>query len=395
MNDVDPVSPRVPAAIVERMIAARREIHRHPELSGRERNTAEFISRCLEDLRIPCRRDVAGGVVADLAGTAEGPLVAIRADMDALPIEESTGLPFASESAGAMHACGHDGHCAMVLGALELLLVEGGPRGPVRAIFQPAEEIATGASAMVEAGVLEGVDCVFGMHVDPRLPVGTVIVHTGTVNAAADMFVIEVIGRGAHAARPQEGVDAVLVGSRIVSALQSIVSRRMDPADPVVVTVGRFVAGTAPNVIAARAVLEGTIRSQTADLQTSLRQTVSRVARATAEAHDAQVTVSFHGEIPPVVNQPAMAELARRAARRTTAAGHIIPLDRPNMGGEDFARYLELVPGCYVRLGARPRGGGEYPAHSGHFDFDEAVLPVGARYLTEVVRESQTGRTTP
>jgi amidohydrolase len=379
------IDPRV----TERMVTVRRELHRHAELSWQEHLAADQVCRHLDDIGVSYRRDVAGtGVVADLPGDAGKPLVAIRADMDALPISEETGLAFASETPGVMHACGHDGHTSMALGALELLAGDKDRIGPVRCLFQPAEEVGAGALAMIEAGALEGVDMIFGIHVDRNHPTGTIVIHEGVVNASTDTFRIEISGQGGHAARPHESVDAIVVGSLLVTAIQTIVSREINPVHPAVVTVGRFDAGSAANVIAGHATLEGTLRSQDAGVRDHLVETLRRVATAVGQMHEADITVSFDAGTPVVVNPPAMAALARRAAGRIVPEGNVVPLHVANMGGEDFAYYLEQVPGCFVRLGAQAEGREGYPAHSSRFDFDEAVLPVGASYFQEVVKEA-------
>lgn len=375
--------------VAERMVAVRRELHRHPELSWHEHHAADQVCRYLEDIGVTYRRDVAGtGVIADLTGDADKPLVAIRADMDALPIMEETGLPFASETSGVMHACGHDGHTSMALGALELLSTDPERTGPVRGLFQPAEELGAGALAMIEAGALDGVDMIFGVHVDRHHTTGTIVVHEGVVNASTDAFRIEISGQGGHAARPHESIDAVVVGSLLVTAIQTIVSREINPVHPSVVTIGRFDAGSAPNVIAGHAVLEGTIRSQDSNVRDHLIGALRRVANAVGRLHEAEVTVSFDAGTPVVVNPSAMVAVARRAAGRIVPEEDVVPLHAANMGGEDFAYYLERLPGCFVRLGAQVEGREGYPAHSSRFDFDEAVLPVGARYFQEVVKEA-------
>ncbi len=387
-----PIDPRV----TERMVTVRRELHRHAELSWQEHRTADQVCRHLDDIGVSYRRDVAGtGVVADLPGDDGKPLVAIRADMDALPILEETDLPFASETPGVMHACGHDGHTSMALGAMELLSADRDRTGPVRCLFQPAEEVGAGALAMIEAGALEGVAMIFGLHVDRHHPTGTIVVHEGVVNASTDAFRIEIAGQGGHAARPHESVDAIVVGSLLVTAIQTIVSREINPAHPSVVTVGRFDAGSAANVIAGHAVLEGTVRSHDTEVRDHLMEALRRVATAVGQLHEAEVTVSFDAGTPVVVNPPAMAALARRAAGRVVPEGNVVPLHAANMGGEDFAYYLERIPGCFVRLGAQVEGREGFPAHSSRFDFDEAVLPVGARYFQEVVKEAHATPSVP
>jgi hippurate hydrolase len=274
----------------------------------------------------------------------------------------------------------------MVLAAAELLSRDGNLPAPVRILFQPAEEKGCGAVAMIEAGALDGVEMIFGGHVDRHYPTGQIVAHAGAVNASTDSFRIEIEGRGGHAARPHEGVDSVVVGSLLVMAIQTIVSREVNPAHPSVVTVGRFDAGTAGNVIAARAVLEGTIRAQERSVREHVVRSLHRICESVGTLHSARLNVVIEEGTPPVVNPPAMAELARRAASAVVGEENAVPLHTPNMGGEDFAYYMEKVPGCYVRLGARAEGLEGFPAHSSKFDFDEGVLEIGARYFYEVAR---------
>jgi len=242
----------VSQALFDQMVAMRRDLHQHPELSWREKRTPDQICNYLDRLGIAYRRGVAqGGVVAEIpGGTGPGPCIALRADFDALPIQEETGLPFASLTTGVMHACGHDGHTSMLLGAAELLAAEPELSATVRLLFQPAEETGDGALAMIADGVLENVALIFGGHLDRHYPTGTVVVSDGAVNASSDRFEIKIAGQGGHGARPHETVDAVVVGSLLVIAIQTIVSREINPAHPSVISVGRFEAGTAANVIA-------------------------------------------------------------------------------------------------------------------------------------------------
>ena len=381
-------TPTVPDAVRDRMVEIRREIHRRPELAWSESDTAKRVCERLEELAIPWRTAGGTGVVADLPGLGGIPAVALRADMDALPIEERTGLPFASENEGVMHACGHDGHTAMLLGAAELL-AEDPPAAPVRLLFQPAEEVGTGAVALIEAGALDGVGIVFGGHLDTGLPVGVIAATEGVVNASADGFRVEVAGREGHAARPHQGIDAIVAASHVVVALQSIVSREIDPARPAVVTVGRFDAGRAQNVIAGRAVLEGTIRAHDAEVRTALHEAVDRVARATTAAHGAVATFELlAGGTPAIRNEGPALALAREAAARVVGTENVTEIAKANLGGEDFACYMEHVPGCFVRYGAAHPDGDERPAHSSRFDFDERALAVGAAWLAEVARSA-------
>jgi len=293
----------------DRLVAFRRDLHAHPELSWREYRTTERIEARLDELGISHRKVLDTGVIADLPGPAGVPSVALRADIDALPILEETGLPFASTNVGVMHACGHDGHTTMLLGAAELLLRSPLP-APVRLLFQPAEEKGAGAQALVDAGVLEGVAMIFGGHVDRHYATGKIIVSEGPVNASTDAFYIEITGQGGHAARPHEAVDAVVVGSLLVTALQTIVSREVDPAHPSVVSVGTFHAGTVRNVIAASARLEGTIRAQEDAVRRHLHGAIERIARAIGRLHGAEVDVAIRRGMPAVINSPEMTDVA-------------------------------------------------------------------------------------
>ncbi|MGH7557203.1 MAG: M20 metallopeptidase family protein [Gemmatimonadota bacterium] len=374
----------IPVELLGRVVSVRRAIHRQPETSWNETGTAGRIERHLSELGLEPRRLCGTGVLADVGGAGDGPVIALRADIDALPIAEETGLPFASEKPGAMHACGHDGHTAMLLGAAELLAGDA-PPGPVRLIFQPAEEVGTGAKALIEAGVLEGVAAIFGGHLDIHFPAGMIFVTPGPVAASTDMIRIRITGRGGHAARPHEAVDAVVVASHLVLALQHVVSRGVDPAEAAVVTVGFLQAGEVANAIAGTALLEGSIRAFKTDVRERLLAETERIARATAALHGAAADVEIEHGTPPVINDERATGLARRAAERVVGPERVAPLPGANMAGEDFSFYQECVPGCYVRFGARPSGPA-HPNHSSRFDFDEAALGWGAAWLAEVAR---------
>jgi hippurate hydrolase len=379
---VDSVQP----PLFERMVALRRELHRHPELSWEEKWTSARLATELDRLGLPYREVRETGIVADIQGPPGVPTVALRADIDGLPIQEETGLPFASQETGVMHACGHDVHAAMLLGAAEIL-VERSELLPaaVRLIFQPAEEVGAGARAMIEAGALEGVGAIFGGHVDRHFPTGTIVAAVGTVNASTDSFRISIRGADGHAARPHEAVDAVVVGSLIVMALQTIVSREIDPSHPSVLTVGRFDAGTAANVIAGMAVLEGTIRAQDADVREHLRRSVKRICDSVALLHESRIELEICEGTPPLVNAGPMVEVARDAAKAVLGPRGVRRAIRAaNMGGEDFSWYLQRVPGCYVRFGARDGAGAGHPAHSSRFVIDERVMATGAAWMAEV-----------
>jgi amidohydrolase len=376
----------VDESVFERMVEIRRDLHRHPELAWQEEGTAERIGAALDALGISHRRVCSTGVVADLPGASGGPVIALRADIDALPIREETGLPFASVHDGNMHACGHDAHTSMLLGAAELITRHGGLEAPVRLIFQPAEEQGSGAESLVAEGVLDEVAMIFGGHIDPRFPTGTLLLTPGTVNASTDTFRVTVTGRGGHAGRPHEAVDAIVIASQIVNALQAIVSRQVDPDAPSVISVTKFHAGTAVNAIADRADLEGTVRAHDDAVRQHLIRSMRRIAEAIATANDAIALVEISEGSPAVVNSPEMLALARQAALEIVGEEQITRLPQANMGGEDFGYYLQHVPGCFIRIGAGCEGREFHSAHSSKFDVDEEALAYGAAWYQRIAQ---------
>ena len=371
----------------ESLIRLRRDLHRHPELSWKEERTATRLESALRDLGIAEVNRVAGtGVVARVPGTQPGaPVVALRGDIDALPIQEATGLPFASQVPGVMHACGHDVHATWAVGAAMLLAKEPA-RGDVLVVLQPAEEMGNGAPAIIASGVLDDVKAIFGGHVDRRFPVGQVVAQPGPLAASADAFAIEVTGKGAHGARPHEGIDPIVAAAAIVSALQTIVSRRLDPGVAAIVTIGSIHGGTAPNIIPERVQLTGTLRAMLPEVRSALHREVTAVATSVAAAHGATATVSIERGPPPVVNTEREARWAREAAERVLGEGNVVPFGVTNLGGEDFACYLERIPGCFLRIGAREAGGEPAPAHSPGFIAAEESIFVGATVLAECAR---------
>jgi hippurate hydrolase len=380
------MSDLVDSQIYDKMVRLRRDLHQHPELSWQENRTSARLQAALDELKVPYRQVADTGILADIPGPHGVPKVALRADMDALPIHEETGLPFASENQGVMHACGHDGHASMLLGAAALLVQNGGPPAPVRLLFQPAEEVGAGALAMIEAGALKDVEMIFGVHLDRHYPTGSLIVTEGPVNAASDRFRIEISGQGGHAARPHESVDAVVVGSLLVTAIQTIVSREINPAQPGVISIGRFQAGTVGNAIAGQAVLEGTIRTMDDIVREHFHEALLRITDSVGHLHGAKIEVTIQTGPPVLFNESDMVALAREAAVRVAGADRVQPMSTANMGGEDFSYYLEPTAGCFIRVGARPPGRRSYPAHSSKFTFDEAAMKWGAAWFYQVVQ---------
>lgn len=378
---------RLPAGLRARLAELRRSIHREPELAFAEKRTAEKLERALRESGVSDVRRVAGtAVIARIPGTARGaPAIALRGDMDALPIAEETGLPFASATAGVMHACGHDVHATWAVGAAALLAANPA-RGDTVVVLQPAEEIGRGASAVLESGALEGVAAIFGAHVDRRFELGLVVADTGPLAASADTFEIELVGQGAHAARPHEARDPIVGAAALVTAIQTIVARRLNPATPGVVTVGQISAGSAPNIIPDRATLRGTIRAVDPASRKLMHDELRRLAESIAVAHGLTAAVSMPEGTPPLVNVESAVQWAREAVTRVLGAESLVPLGFLNLAGEDFAYYLERMPGCFLRIGARERGGAAIPAHSPRFYAAEDSIFVGAAVLAECAR---------
>lgn len=376
-----------PPARRDALVALRRDLHRHPELSWQEHRTAAALERAVAAAGAVSVARVAGtAVVARVRGRDPGaPAVAVRGDIDALPIHEDTGLPYASAHDGVMHACGHDVHASWAVGAAHLL-AERPAAGDVLIVLQPAEEVGEGAAAVLASGALDDVAAIFGAHVDRRFVVGEVVAQAGPLAAAADTFEIELVGRGAHGARPHESSDPVVGAAALVTALQTVVARRVNPAIPAVLTVATIHAGTASNVIPERATLTGTLRAVDPDTRRLLAAELRRVADGVAAAHALTATLRVDLGPPPIVNPEPAAEWARRAVRAVLGDAALVPLGTTNMGGEDFAYYMERIPGCFLRVGAREPGGRLATAHTSGFYAAEASLFVGAAVLAESAR---------
>ena len=365
----------------EKIIALRRDIHREPELGFDTGKTAEKVLAALEGLPLDVETGVAeNGIVATLEGEGDGPTVALRADMDALPILEDTGLPFASETEGKMHACGHDGHTSMLVGAAHAL---SGRRdqldGKVKFIFQPAEEGGGGGKVMVDEGVADGVSSIFALHLWPGLPFGKIATKAGPIMAAADAFEMEVKATGSHGAMPHLGSDAISIAAQIVTALQTIVSREVDPVEPAVLTVGEIGAGTAFNVIPDKAHLGGTVRTLNADLREEMPRRMEELARGIAKGMRGDVDLDYTFSYPVTVNHEAVANLALDVAEDLFGGESVLELSSPSMGAEDFSYFLESLPGAFIWLGIGEDASG---LHTPRFAFDETILPRGSALLS-------------
>jgi amidohydrolase len=381
------VERQFPGALSSRLIDLRRAIHQHPELAFHESETANRLVAALGELGVHDVRIVANtGVVARVRGrNRAAPVVALRGDIDALPIEEATGLPFASRVPGVMHACGHDVHATWAVAAAALL-TQSPAAGDVVIVLQPAEETGKGALAILESGALDGVSAIFGGHVDRRFPVGQVVADEGPLAASADTFEIELVGAGAHGARPHEARDPIVALASIVTGLQTIVARRLNPATPGVVTVGIVRAGSAPNVIPERAYLSGTVRAVEPTSRDLMLGEVKRISEALASGMGVEARVTLDRGTPPIVNPPGATSWARTAAAAIVGAENIVPLGFLNLAGEDFAHYMERIPGCFLRIGAREANGPVIPAHAPKFYAAEESIFVGASVLAECAR---------
>jgi len=389
-----------------RIAALRRDIHSHPELAFHEKRTAEIVASHLEALGIETHRGIARtGVVGKLVCGAGARAIGLRADMDALPMSELNTFPHRSKHEQKMHACGHDGHTAMLLGAAEALVAmhkqgetatgAGGFDGTVYFIFQPAEEFEGGGKAMVADGLFERfpMEMVFGLHNWPGMAAGSFAVIEGPVMAGADRFEITLTGRGAHAAMPHQGTDTVLAGAALVQALQSLVSRATDPMEPAVVSVTRFHAGHADNVMPEKAVLGGTVRSFRPELQDALEEGMQRVCNGIETTHRVQVALKYERGYPPTINAAEPSFICREVARQVvsqTAAqvegGGVHAHMKPSMGAEDFSYLSQVVPGCYVWLG-NGLGEGGCTLHSPHYDFNDDIISTGIRYWVRLVEK--------
>lgn len=390
----DPLDQRVRAEVDrtrEEVLEIRRDLHRHPELSHEERRSAELAAARSEALGFAVRTEVGGtGVVADLDSGRPGPRLMLRADMDALPVvEKDDGRPVRSQVDGVMHACGHDGHVAMLLGAATALAaMRDAWSGSLRLCFQPAEERAEGALPMIEAGADEGVDRVLGIHLWAPLQTGRVAVTPGVIFGSADRFTLTVQGRGGHGGMPQTAVDPIAASAEIIVALQTLVSRETSPFSPAVVTIGKVTGGSAFNVIADSVALEGTVRALEESERERLLLRVAELAAGVAGAMRTEATYAHISGCPPVVNDAVVAEVVRRAAIATVGED-LVDLPRPVTVGDDMAYFQERTPGCYFLVGAgHPERGPVPPHHSAAFDIDEACLPVGVETMVRAALDT-------
>ncbi|MCM3728510.1 amidohydrolase [Neobacillus cucumis] len=369
----------------EELTALRRKLHSEPELSWEEEKTTAFVCGYLEKLGIPYRRTVPTGVIATIEGGIPGKTVALRGDMDALSVEElNKNLPYASKEEGKMHACGHDAHTAMLLIATKALVeLKQELPGTVRLLFQPAEEVAEGAKALVKQGAVEGVDNVFGIHIWSQMPTGKVSCPAGPSFASADLFKVTFKGRGGHGAMPHDTIDAAIVASSFVMNIQTVVSRTVDTQKPAVVTVGKMVVGTRFNVIAENAVIEGTVRCFDPKTRDHIEKQIQHYADHVAAIYGATAKVEYTRGTQAVINDEYSASLVQSVVKEAFGEDAVY-FEKPTMGGEDFSEYLERVPGSFALVGSgNPEKDTEWAHHHGRFNIDEEALTTGAELYAQ------------
>ena len=363
------------------MIEIRRDLHQHPELGLEEHRTSSKVRELLDEMGIEHEDGLGGtGVLGTIRGSAEGRVVALRADLDALPIQDKKDVAYSSQVPGRMHACGHDAHTTMLLGAARLLVEERTSLpGIVKLLFQPAEETVGGAKLMIEAGALDNprVDAIFGLHVDPSLDVGTVGLHFGQRNASSDDLEIIVHGGAAHAAYPYLGVDAIVAAAHVVTSLQTIVSRNVDAREAAVVSLGTIHGGTQTNIVADRVELVGTLRCLNQATRSAVQQRIKETAKAVALGMGARAEVRIEPSYDPLVNDDSMVAIVRESSRKLLGENGVVVFDKPLMGVEDFGYYLSEVPGAFYSLGVRNETEGiVHPVHQGLFDIDESSMAI-------------------
>lgn len=366
--------------MLEYMVEARRYLHKHPELSKNEYNTQKYIISKLEEENIPCRKIADTGVVGVIKGAKPGKTVGIRADIDALPILEESGRPYCSENKGVMHACGHDAHTAILLGTAKFFnSIKEQLNGNVKLFFQPAEETTGGAKRMVEEGCMEEppVDYVIGLHVMPYIPYDMVELKYGEANAATNAVKVTVKGKAAHGAYPEKGIDAVLIASHMICALQSLVSRNVSPLNPCVLTIGMINGGVKENVIADEVVFKGTLRTLNPETRSFMKKRIKDICSNIAASFGGECTVEVIDDYPALINHNGVIEVIRKSAEEILGKDKIRVKEYPSLGSEDFQYFAESVPGAFYSVGCKLEEKGDYALHTKDFDIDERCLLTG------------------
>ncbi|MFE4898021.1 M20 metallopeptidase family protein [Peribacillus butanolivorans] len=377
---------KVGIGLLNQLIEIRRHLHQYPELSFQEFKTSKFIASCLDTWDIPYQKIGETGIFVDIIGEkADGPHIGIRGDIDALPIQEETGLPFSSVNQGVMHACGHDGHTTILLGTVhQLYQLRSEISGRVRCIFQPGEEAEGAAQQLIDLGVLEGpsVDGMLALHLWPHLPHGTIGVKYGAITASCDDFVIEIEGKSGHSARPHQAIDAITISSAILQALHTLVTKSSNPVEPVVVHVGKINGGTASNIVADSVILEGTTRAVTFETRNKLKSQVINLCEQIAKSFGGNATVRYKEGHPPVINSESVTRAVEESAIEIFGPEKVVHLKEISMGADDFGAFAEKVPSTYVRLGTALEWKQAFDLHHPQFEFHESIIPIGVELFT-------------
>lgn len=370
------------SSYIDEVVKWRRHLHKYPELSYKEKQTSQFVYKTLSNFNnLEVTRPTETSVMATLTGGLPGKTIAFRADMDALPIEEETGLSFASQNKGVMHACGHDGHTAMLLGAAKFLShIQQDIPGKIIFLFQHAEEqFPGGAKELVEAGVLHGVSEIVGMHLFSPIPTGTISIKSGIFTANSDIFDLHIIGKGGHSSEPQETIDPIAIGAQVVNNLQHIISRKIDPAERAVVSITEFKGGTAKNIIPETVQIGGSVRTFSKGVREKIALQIEKIASGVVKAHGASYDYHYQYGYDSVYNDPDMTLKIKQLVQETFGFSSILEAP-PIMGGEDFSAYLQKVPGCFIGIGAgHPDYKENFPHHHPKFNIDENALEVGVK----------------
>ncbi|MDR0822263.1 MAG: amidohydrolase [Endomicrobium sp.] len=372
------------------IIQWRRYLHQNPEISDNEYNTAKFIESKLKEFKIPCKRVRKTGIAGLIKTGKAGKTIALRSDMDALSIQEQNKIPYKSKNDGVMHACGHDGHIAIMLGAAKILSQKSNELcGNIKFIFQPAEEAADGAAGMIREGVLKNpaVDVILGLHLNPHFPSGKIALKYGAMMASTDKFTITIDGLISHGAEPHKGKDALIAATQLIASCQTIISRELNPITPAVLTFGKIYGGDAYNVICKSITLIGTVRTLDAQTRTFIKQSILKKMKAAEIAFGVKCSIVYENLQGALHNNPKITDICRKSAESFYGMNNVIILDEPIMGGEDFADYLKEVAGNFVFIGSAKDKNTSYPWHHNCFNIDESVLSKAAKYIVYAVEK--------
>lgn len=371
----------------EDLFQIREHLHQNPELSFEEYNTQKYIGSCLEKWGIPYKKLSDTGIVVDIWGEeGDGKHIALRADIDALPINEESNVPFTSKQAGIMHACGHDGHTTILLGTIyHLWKYKSKQKGLVRCIFQPGEEADGAAKKMIEAGVLNDpeIESVIALHLWPKLPLGSIGIKTGAVTAACDDFVVDIYGEGGHAARPHESIDAISIGNDVINSLKTIQTKWIDPVEPLLIHIGKIKGGTGNNSVADHLTIEGTIRSTSSKIRKQIKENFNSFIQDIVKQYGGKVDINYIEGHPPVTNDELITSVLKESTSKIIDASKIFDLGKPSMGADDFGYFSEEIPSTYFRLGIKEENKTIYDLHHPKFYFNKEVIPLGSKILMQ------------